>query len=224
MVELANQMIVRFGGYMPETIVFNTRVRPSAIANLTPRPFSARPNATGYFDRYYGNLVNTSNIAGSLIKAFDDQIAGVNADVEAGLRKAFKGKGVMLAFADLYGLSTRHDDKQGRELAADEILVSLHGKDGVHLTNFPLWTFAASGGGLFSLDGMHLTTVGYATMADTVTRALAAAEGLNFSPIDYQAACDADTLLQQPPTSWFQVKFVVQLIGGLALAFDLIEV
>jgi hypothetical protein len=57
-----------------------------------------------------------------------------------------------------------------------------------------------------------------------VVRALAAADGLKFAPISYQQACDADTLLQQPPSSWFQVKFVVQLIGGLALAFDLIEV
>jgi len=94
----------------------------------------------------------------------------------------------------------------------------------VHLTNFPLWSFAASGGGIFSLDNMHLTTVGYAAMADTVARALAAAEGRTFTRVDYQAACDADTLLQQPPTSWFQIKFVIQLIGGLALAFDLIEV
>ena len=38
-----------------------------------------------------------------------------------------------------------------------------------------------------------------------------------------QAASDADTLLLQPPTSWFQLKFVVQPIGGLALAFDLLE-
>jgi hypothetical protein len=71
---------------------------------------------------------------------------------------------------------------------------------------------------------MHLSTVGYAAMADTVVRALAAAEGLEFTPVNYQAACDADTLLQQPPSSWFQVKFVVQLVGGLALAFDLVEV
>jgi hypothetical protein len=224
MVQLANEMIARFGDYLPQTIVFNTLVRPSAIANLTPRPFSAKPDANGYFDRYYGNLVNSSNIAGSLIKALDEQIAGVNADAEAGLRKAFKGKSVTLAFADLYGLSTRLDDKGGREKDSDAIRVSLHGKEGVHLTNFPLWSFAASGGGVFSLDNMHLTTVGYAAMADTVARALAAAEGLKIAPVNYQAACDADTLLQQPPTSWFQIKFVVQLLGGLALAFDLIEV
>jgi hypothetical protein len=224
MVDLANEMIARFGDYMPQTIVFNTLVRPSAIANLTPRPFSAKPDAAGYFDRYYGNLVNSSNIAGSLIRALDEQIAGVNADAEAGVRKAFAGKSVTLAFADLYGLSTRLDDKGGREKDADAIRVELHGKEGVHLTNFPLWSFAASGGGIFSLDNMHLTTVGYAAMADTVVRALAAAEGLKFAPANYQAACDADTLLQQPPTSWFQIKFVVQLIGGLALAFDLIEV
>jgi len=224
MVALAQQMIARFGDYMPQTIVFNTLVRPSAIANLTPRPFSATPDKDGYFERYYGNLVNSSNVAGSLIRAFDEQIAGVIADTETGVRKAFEGKSVTLVFADLYGLSTRLDDKGAREKDVDAIRVALHGKDGVHLTNFPLWTFAASGGGIFSLDNMHLTTVGYAAMADTVVRALAAAEGLKFTPISYQAACDADTLLQQPPSSWFQIKFVVQLIGGLALAFDLIEV
>ena len=223
MVALAGEMIARFGDYMPQTIVFNTLVRPSAIANLTPRPFSAKPNATGYFDRYYGNLVNSSNVAGSLIKAFDEQIAGVNADVQTGLRDAFKGKSVKLVFADLYGLSARLDDKHGRETADSAIHVNLQGREGVHLTNFPLWSFAASGGGIFSLDNMHLSTVGYAALADTVVRALAAAEGLKFTPVNYQAACDADTLLQQPPTSWFQVKFVVQLIGGLALAFDLVE-
>ena len=223
MAGLANAMVARFGDYMPQTIVFNTLVRPSAIANLTPRPFNARPT-DGYFDRYYGNLVNTSNIAGALVKAFDDQVAGVNRDAETAVRGAFAGKNVKLVFADLYGLSTRVDDKSGREQPEYEIRVKLHGKDNVHLTNFPLWSFVASAGGLFSLDNMHLTTVGYAAMADTVVRALAAAEGLKFTPISYQAACDADTLLQQPPSSWFQIKFVVQLIGGLALAFDLIEV
>lgn len=217
MVELAAAMLDRFGSYMPQTIVFNALVRPSAIANLTPRPFSAQPNSTGYFDRYYGNLVNSSNVAGSLVKAFDEQIADVNRDVEAALRKAFKGK-TRLVFADLYALSTRLDDKHGREAAADEIRVRLNGREAVHMTNFPLWSFAASGGGLFSLDNMHLSTVGYAAMADVVVKALGAAEGRKFTPISYQQACDADTLLQQPPTSWFQVKFVVQLIGGLALA------
>ena len=224
MAGLANAMVARFGSYMPQTIVFNNLVRPSAIANLTPRPFNSLPNATGYFDRYYGNLVNSSNIAGSLVKAFDEQIAGVNRDAEAAVRAAFKGKSVNLVFADLYGLSTQHDDKQGREAVADEIRVSLHGKDNVHLTNYPLWSFAASAGGLFGLDNMHLSTVGYAAMANTVGQALAKAEGLKFTPISYQDACNNDTLLEQPPQSWFQVKFVVQLLGGLALAFNLIEV
>jgi len=223
MAGLANAMVARFGAYMPQTIVFNTLVRPSAIANLTPRPFNALPT-DGYFDRYYGNLVNTSNIAGALVKAFDDQVAGVNRDAETAVRGAFAGKTVKLVFADLYGLSTRVDDKSGREQPADEIRVKLHGKDNVHLTNFPLWSFVASAGGLFSLDNMHLTTVGYAAMANTVAKALAEAEGRPFTPISYQQACDNDTLLEQPPQSWAQIKFVVQLIGGLALAFNLIEV
>jgi len=223
MAGLANAMVTRFGDYMPQTIVFNNLVRPSAIANLTPRPFNSLPNTGGYFDRYYGNLVNTSNIAGTLIKDFDDQIVGVNRDAEAAVRAAFKGKKVNLVFADLFGLSTRLDDKAGREAAGDEIRVSLHGKDDVHLTNYPLWSFAASGGGLFGLDNMHLSTVGYAAMANTVGQALAAAEGLKFTPIKYQDACNNDTLLEQPPQSWFQVKFVVQLLGGLALAFNLVS-
>jgi hypothetical protein len=222
MAELAQKMRALFAPDCAPLIVFNNLVRPSAVANLTQRNFASQNDGCGtYYNLYYGNLLNTSNIQGTKVREFDNLIARVNAETAQKVRAVFAGDTKhKIVFADLNGLSKRHDDKHGCEKRTDRIEVRLNGRDGVHLTNFPLWSFVASGGGLFSLDNMHLTSVGYAMMANEIGPAIqAASPGKAFTRIDYQRACDDDTLLQQPPRNWHFIKFVVQLIGGLALTF-----
>lgn len=222
MEQLAAEMRRRFAPDCAPLIVFNNLVRPSAVANLTQRNFASQNQGCNtYYDLYYGNLMNTSNIRGTQVAEFDRLIAKVNAEAARKVKAVFAGDTRhQLLFADINSLSKSHDDKHGCERKTDRITVRLNGREGVHLTNFPLWSFVASGGGLFSLDNMHLTSVGYAMMANEVGRTVAAAApGRTFTPIPYQRACDEDSLLQQPPRNWPFIKFMVQLIGGLALTF-----
>lgn len=222
MEQLATEMRRRFAPDCAPLIVFNNLVRPSAVANLTQRNFASQNQGCNtYYDLYYGNLMNSSNIRGTEVAEFDRLIAKVNAEAARKVKAVFAGDTRhRLLFADINALSKGHDDKHGCEKKSDRILVRINGREGVHLTNFPLWSFVASGGGLFSLDNMHLTSVGYTMMANEVGRTIAAAApGRAFTPIPYQRACDEDSLLQQPPRNWPFIKFMVQLIGGLALTF-----
>ena len=58
-------------------------------------------------------------------------------------------------------------------------------------------------GGLFGLDGMHLSGVGYGLMAQMVVERIAAAEALGTPPrIDLEALYEADTLLDSLPRDW----------------------
>lgn len=58
------------------------------------------------------------------------------------------------------------------------------------------------GGGLFSLDGMHLSTVGYGLMAQQVLDTIEAKEGIVLPDIDHQRNFERDTLLQDVPGIW----------------------
>ncbi len=72
-------------------------------------------------------------------------------------------------------------------------------------------------GGLFGLDNMHPTIVGYAQLARTIAAAIAEEEGSEPASIDDQAAFDADTLLQDPPRSWDRLNLLFSLIGSLGI-------
>lgn len=54
-------------------------------------------------------------------------------------------------------------------------------------------------GGLFSLDGVHPTTVGYGLIADAVLAAMRAAGVPDVGDLDWSAVVAADTLLHDPP-------------------------
>jgi hypothetical protein len=67
------------------------------------------------------------------------------------------------------------------------------------LNNVPLQGFSHKGG-LYGLDNLHPTTVGYAVLAQTVCEKIAATEGIEpVQPIDFEAAFDADSLLTNVP-------------------------
>jgi hypothetical protein len=68
-------------------------------------------------------------------------------------------------------------------------------------------------GGLFSLDGVHPTTVGYGLVAQAFIDAMP--ETVNFSKgraIDFEALCQEDTLVAQPLTNVDRVLDVLQLL------------
>ena len=60
------------------------------------------------------------------------------------------------------------------------------------------------GGGLFSLDCIHPTTIGYGLVAEEVLRAMrvAGVPGADPNRLDWQGIIDHDTLLNSPPVLW----------------------
>ncbi len=70
-------------------------------------------------------------------------------------------------------------------------------------------------GGLFGLDGIHPTTVGYGLVAKEVLAVLARA-GVPSKPIDFNALLAADTLNSQPPAL---VTQALKLIAPIATRF-----
>lgn len=55
-------------------------------------------------------------------------------------------------------------------------------------------------GGLFSLDGVHPTSVGYGLMADAFVQVMAQAGVPDLGAVDWDAVVAMDTLLNQPPS------------------------
>ena len=79
----------------------------------------------------------------------------------------------------------------------------------------PLQGFSHKGG-LFSLDNLHPTTVGYAAFAQAICEQIVATEGLQpAQPIDFTAAFDADSLLTDVPP----LLDVENLLIDLVVAF-----
>ena len=84
------------------------------------------------------------------------------------------------------------------------------------LNNVPLQGFSHKGG-LYGLDNLHPTTVGYAALAQAVCQQIVALEGLEpLQPIDFTAAFDADSLLGDVPALLDIDNLLVDLIVAFA--------
>ena len=71
-------------------------------------------------------------------------------------------------------------------------------------------------GGLFGLDGIHPTIVGYGILAQEVLRVLAVA-GLPEQSIDFTQLLGADALNSRPPAVIEQALALLRQIAGLFL-------
>lgn len=68
-------------------------------------------------------------------------------------------------------------------------------------------------GGIFSLDGLHPTTVGYGLIADIYKRTMQQA-GVRFAhDLDWPAIVSEDTLLTRPPALLANLREVLQFLG-----------
>lgn len=196
-----------------EHIYFNLLIRPRVLGNLAPRTdeeMYVTPPGGGYFRQYVGRLGSLNGMSATQMAAFDDAIARVNDETRTVLTGLL---GDRIRFVDLYAWAAGHDRKHGTET---EPLWVRRGSGDRRISNFPFSSLAGfRQGGLFSLDNMHPTTVGYALLANAVGEVIAETEGVPFTPLGTQDAYDADTLLQDPPESW---DFIVGL-ASLAAAF-----
>lgn len=188
-----------------EHIYFNLLLRPRTLANLAPRTDEEMfdtPADGGYFSEYLGRIGALGGMSGVKMAAFDDFIKQVNRDTASELIKAL---GPKLHIVDLYSLSDSFDRKHFGD--ARSITVR-RGNSELRMSNLPITSFLGGHGGIFSLDNMHPSTVGYALLANKIGNEVAAGENLAYAETPAQAAYDADTLLLDKPGGWDLLNFV----------------
>jgi lysophospholipase L1-like esterase len=207
-----------------ERFYINLQPKPSSIANLMP-PWLGGGDPPiprdGYYDKYIGQLIGSGGITKAQMQAIDTWI---NTTLNPQIRDAFSPLGDRARFVDIYASTAAYDRKNMTATkqvfvhkGATEILL-----DNAALEVTPWGGMAGWGGGMFGLDNLHPTIVGYGIIAQAVCDVIAATENLPPRVIDLQACYDADTLLHDlPPTvalTDFLLQFVGAFISGTSLA------
>jgi lysophospholipase L1-like esterase len=193
-----------------DRIYFNLLPKPSVVANLMPRANPDRcPPTSGYYPEYLGRLGQVGGLSGTEMASIDAEVETLNTAIQADFQERFAAIGG-LHFVDIYDVMAGIDDKHCRETTPVRVN---HGSMQWHLTNRPLQSFGGFvGGGLFGLDNLHPSTVGYSSLAKAVCDKISAVEGINpTTPIEYQSAFDADTLLEDVPGLWDIENLVLDL-------------
>jgi lysophospholipase L1-like esterase len=190
-----------------DTIYLNLLPKASCIANLMPRHDPDRPpGGTGYFPEYFGRLGQLGGLTAGDMQAIDQEIVALNHGIADDLGEMFPDGG--LALVDTYAMVAARDDKHFRDSRPIRV------RDW-RLNNVPLQGFSHKGG-LYGLDNLHPTTVGYAVLAQAVCEKIVVTEGIKpVQPIDFEAAFDSDSLLTDIP----RMLDLDNLLINLAVAF-----
>lgn len=194
-----------------EHFYINLFPKPSAIANLMPRTDTENPS-NGYFTQYLGRLIQAGGIADAMMREIDNW---VDTDLNPRIRAAFQPLGARAHFVDLYAMNAAYDRKNG--IATKSAIVH-SGVTQILLDNLPLEVLPLFGGrrdgGLFGLDNLHPTIIGYGLIAQAVCDTIAATEGLAPAVINLLSCYDADTLLHNLPPQIALADFVLGFIGA----------
>ena len=194
-------------------MVWTNLVKPSTLANLMPRPFNAvlEPGEK-YYKNYQCTLFNSGNTTGAKIAEFDKQIARINKQVEREVTKILAAPNRTVKFADIYAMSEERDTKHGSDLGDIEYVES--DGDRHHLGNYP---FSLSSGfriGLYGLDNMHPTDIGYALMANQIIKQL---DPNPAKLVSKETIATIDTLLRDPPQIPIDMRLLLSLVGAFGL-------
>lgn len=187
-------------------IYFNGLGLPSTVANLMPVEhfaYMSSPVPGHYFDEYenrFGFGYNT--LSGAQVRGLDQQLRQINEQVKQRVLAQF-AKPERVHFVDLAGVLEAHDTKH--DWRNDD--KALRMSDDKRLTNVTTETSPwplprLQRGGLFGLDGMHLSAVGYGLMAQAVLNGIAQKESLSPQPVDFEQLYEEDRLLDNAPRSW----------------------
>lgn len=192
-----------------DRIYLNLMPKPSCIANLMPRTDPQKvPGPSGYYDEYLGRLGQLGGLSGTEMADLDAMILALNQDIQDDLNAQF-GVAGGIDFVDLYATAAARDGKHFRDHAPIWV-----GND--YLSNVPLESFIHKGG-LFGLDNLHPTEVGYAVIAQTVCARIAATEQIPvLSPPDFTTAFNNDSLLQHVPPLLDVVNLFADMIAAFA--------
>ncbi len=199
-----------------DRIYFNSLPKPSTVANLMP-PRNPRscPDGSGYYPYYVGRLGMQGGLTGAEVSQLDNSVADLNSKIRGYLTNLFSAIGGF-EFVDIFATMAAQDAKHCRETTP---IVVKNGRTGWHLTNLPLQSPSIVGGftygGLFGLDNMHPTTIGYAMLARAVCDQISTAEKISVpNPISFQEAFDEDTLLRDVPALVDAEDFFVDLLAA----------
>ena len=131
------------------------------------------------------------------------------------IRAAYAPLGPRTHFVDLYAMNAAYDRKNG--IATKSVIVK-SGAMQVLFDNLPLEVLPIIGGrrdgGLFGLDNLHPTVIGYGLIAQAVCDTISVTEGLAPQLINLQSCYDADTLLHNLPAQIALADFVLGFIGA----------
>jgi hypothetical protein len=202
-------------------VYFNLLIRPRVLANLAPRAdaditFPGDP----YYERYVGRLGGMGGISAGQMREADDTIRAINDQTVREMTDVFTaaGTGQDIRFIDFYEIGSRFDGKHYGNQRMVEITIGQHFR---RLSNLPFQSnlFGFQKGGLFSLDNLHPSTVGYSILANAVGDAVAGAEAIPYQSIDPTRAYLDDTLLRDPPRTYDFSVNLASLAIGLARLF-----
>jgi lysophospholipase L1-like esterase len=192
-----------------DQIYLNLMPKPSCVANLMPRRDPDNIPASGYFPEYLGRLGQVGGLTGDEMRIIDEEVRELNRQIREEIGDMFAATGG-LTFVDTFGKMEARDNKHFRDSAP--IWIGNRRCNNVPLAR--LGPFIR--GGLYGLDNLHPSTVGYAVLAEAVCARIQATEGIQpASPIDFAAAFNADSLLTNVPASLdfstLLINFVVDL-------------
>ncbi len=192
-------------------IYFNSLLKPSTVANLGPQQdalmnprLNNKPGSGKYFaPGYHSKLLGIVSFSKSAMEAFDHYIRDTNIAVKAAIENTLGNSAGRFHYLNLWDFSDGLDSKH-RDIEWPVTVRQTNDKV-VELRNIPIgWTGNKVAGGLYGLDNMHPSGVGYQLMANHILRAIATTEGLSppAHQADVQAAYAGDSLLTNVPRNW----------------------
>jgi lysophospholipase L1-like esterase len=197
-----------------EHFYINLYPKPSCIANLMPPPAGDPPPipTNHYYDKYIGHLLGNGGIPHDKMREIDTWVRDT---LNPRIKDALSPLNPRVHFIDLYTSLQAYDrknwffDKQVQvRRGGTPILLENHA-----LAVTPFGGLADNGGGLFGLDNLHPTIVGYGLIAQAVCDVIAATEGATAPSIDLQKCYDADSLLHNLPASIALADFALELVS-----------
>jgi hypothetical protein len=210
---LANELAARYPTLMrqlcalPDTveaIYVNLLPAPSAISSLMPTSTSAFSKDLGRYFESYETLMCYSygTYKGERLHEIDLEVLALNEWIIDQFRTFDTKRRVR--FVDVFRRMKDADSKNNGRNANNTFVV-----DGRTCTNEQFQVNPLPGrsgfkaGGLQSLDGIHLTSVGNILFATWVLETIAANEGIQIA----RPVMAIDTLIRDPPNAWSWVLF-----------------
>ena len=184
-------------------IYVNLLPAPSAVSSLMPTSTTTFDTELGRYYDSYETLVcyRYGTYKGKRLYEIDKDIQALNAWIVDQFKTADALNRVH--FVDVFQRMKAVDSKNNGRNATNTFLVGSKTCTNQCFEANPLPGGAGfKGGGLQGLDGVHLTALGNALMANWVLETISAVESKAIAPLDLSAIASGDPLIRNPPNAW----------------------